>query len=279
VWDSADVEITRGTEPGPVEAGQAYWRTNLVRLPVVRSGAWYLILKADAEALLHEIDEANNTLAAPIRFEVLPPDLAPLVLQAPTVVTWPPEPTVTLIWGVTNQGVGPAVGNPTWRNRVYLSHHPLLDEDDDDVVDEFETSLVEASAGVWHTNTVWLSVHPGRPFNLFFKADADCLVNESSETNNVTMVSLTVVEVFPARISLAEGERPAFLPDGSLVLCIYGLQGASYRLEASSNLTDWVRIVDFVCANLPTEVIDPQAKDFHRRFYRIQSLTGGLPGP
>jgi len=279
VWDQGDVEISQMNEPGPTEAGETYWRTNLVRIPVVESGTYYLILKADAEASLHELDEANNTLAVPIRFEVQPPDLVPLVLQAPSVLTFPPEPTVTLIWGVTNQGVGPAVGNPTWRNRVYLSHRPFLDEDDDDVVDLFDTSRVEPSACAWHTNTVVLPVFPGRPYYLFFKTDADSLLRESIETNNVAMVPVTINMLLPARFSNEGDEAPEFLPDGSCRLYVYGVPEARYRLEASTNLTDWVQLVDFGCTNSPTELLDPQARDFRHRFYRIESLAGPPPGP
>jgi len=278
VWDAADHEVLRSTELGPVDPGETYWRTNVVRIPVEASGTYYLILKADADASLHEINEANNTLVVSLRFEVQPPDLVPLVLQAPTVLTFPPEPTVTLVWGVTNQGVGPAVGNPTWLNRVYLSHRPFLDEDDDEVVDWFDMSQVEASACAWHTNTVLLPVFPDRTNYLFFKTDAGNSLYESNETNNVTVVPVTIKMLFPARFSDEEGEAPEFLPDGSCTLYVYGAQGAPYRLEASTNLTDWVQIVDFACTNSPTEVLDPQAKDFRHRFYRIESLANGPPG-
>jgi hypothetical protein len=244
----------------------------------VQSGTYYLILKADADASLYELDEGNNTLAVPVTFEVQPPDLVPLVLQVPTVLTFPPEPTVTLIWGVTNQGVGPAVGNPTWLNRVYLSHRPFLDEDDDEVVDWFDTAQVEASACAWHTNTVLLPVFPGRTNYLFFKTDAGNSVYESNETNNVTVVPVTIKMLFPARFSDEEGEAPEFLPDGSCRLYVYGAPGASYRLEASTNVIDWVPIVDFTCTNSPTEVVDRQAKDYAWRFYRIESLTNEPPG-
>jgi subtilase family serine protease len=277
VWDAGDREISRGIELGPVEFGEAYWRTNMVRMPVVVSGTYYLILKADADASLYELDEGNNTLAVPMAFEVRPPDLVPLVLQAPTVLTGPPDPgaEVTLVWGVTNQGVGPAVGNPTWRNRVYLSHRPVLDEDDDEVVDWSDTALVEAGGCSWHTNTVALDVFRSGSYYLFFKADADNSLYESNETNNVTVVPVTINVLFPARFSDEdeEDEKPEFLPDGSFVLCVYGALGASYRLEASTNLTDWAHIVGFTCTNSPTEVADRQAKDHAWRFYRAVALT------
>jgi hypothetical protein len=271
VLDGPDVELWRGIEPGPVGPGECFWRTNVLRIPLLASGSRYLIFK---------LDMGNDTLVAPISFEIQPPDLVPLVLQAPTCLTVLPTPPtlVTLVWGVTNCGTGPAIGYPMFWNSVFLSRHPVLDEDDDDEVDEFPAGPLEAGGSCWHTNTVELDVWPSGTYYLFFKADSSRYIYESNETNNVVTVPVTVNVLFPARFSDEEGEQPEFLPDGSLVLCVYGVLGASYRLEASTNLTDWVRIVDFTCTSSPTGVVDPRAKDHAWRFYRTQSLTNQASG-
>jgi hypothetical protein len=53
-------EITGSGEIGPVAAGQSYWRTNTVQVPVYESGTYYLMLTTDAEDSLHESDTNNN---------------------------------------------------------------------------------------------------------------------------------------------------------------------------------------------------------------------------
>jgi hypothetical protein len=68
-----------------------------------------------------ESDETNNVLVAPITFNAQLPDLAPVALQAPNTLTSPPYPSVTVVWGVTNQGLGEALGNSGWSDQLYLS--------------------------------------------------------------------------------------------------------------------------------------------------------------
>jgi hypothetical protein len=71
-------------------------------------------------------------------------------------------------------------------------------------------------------------------------------------------------------ILLARGQ---FLPDGCFRLEAYGVIGEDYTLQASTNLVNWVRLLDFICTNAPTYVVDPEAMNFTRRFYRVAPYT------
>jgi hypothetical protein len=42
----------------------------------------------------------------------------------------------------------------------------------------------------------------------------------------------------------------------------------NYRVQASSNLIDWVTISNVISAVSPVTITDPQAGNFARRFYR-----------
>jgi hypothetical protein len=278
VWDTGDAEVIRFGELGPIEPGGSYWRTNTVCVPVVKSGTYYLILKADADADLYESDESNNTLIVPVTFDVQPPDLAPLVMQAPTVVTGPFDLTVTLIWGVTNRGAGPAIRNPSWYSRVYLSDEPTLDEDDDDIVDTMEVASLEAGGSCWRTNTVSLPAFRDGPYNLFFKADADNNLYEASETNNLVAVRVMITVVNPA--SFARDQRIEPLPYGGVRLPVYGDPRARYALHCSSDLVSWAPVAEFTCPDWPTWIVHSPNAVLSYRFYRIELLTivgGGLP--
>src|SRR5438034_450265 len=113
-----DVSVWGNREYGTLARGQVYWRTNTVSLPQ-QSGTYYLIFSADNDGYLFEGNNGNNVLASvpvTLTYEVRPPVLAPIthipdqsniMLYAST----PESPTVQVVWGVTNQGVGPALNS------------------------------------------------------------------------------------------------------------------------------------------------------------------------
>jgi len=67
-----------------------------------------------------------------------------------------------------------------------------------------------------------------------------------------------------------DSPRPACttLPDGLFHLCQPGTNGFCFRLEASTNLVNWIG----VCTNIVTDgaihFVDPDARDFVNRYYR-----------
>ena len=65
------------------------------------------------------------------------------------------------------------------------------------------------------------------------------------------------------------------LSDGQFKLSIFGQVAQNYTLLASTNLMSWVAVLNFTCTNTLTYVIDPGAKYFGWRFYRV--AQGTLP--
>jgi hypothetical protein len=110
---------------GPVAAGEVYWQTNTVRIPITSSGTFYLVFQTDFTNILWETNLSNNSIAAPVKFTIQPPDLAPLALLAPTNVSSLANPTLNIVWGVTNQGSGAAVA--PWLDALFLSTNTVLD--------------------------------------------------------------------------------------------------------------------------------------------------------
>src|ERR1035437_6753636 len=68
--------------------------------------------------------------------------------------------------------------------------------------------------------------------------------------------------------TLGFGSTPAWGTNG-FRFAVNGQIGQAYILQASTNLVNWVPILNFTCTNSPTYVTDPGAKSFIWRFYRV----------
>ena len=221
VWDNTATALNWSYEPGPVNAGDGYWRTNVLHVPVVRSGTYYFFLKADASDTLFESQEGNNELELEVQFTIQPPDLALLVSQVPTQFTGPPNPTLNLVWGVTNQGSGLAQGYWSgWYDSVFLSDNQVLDDQDLNVSAYLEGGPLAPSASYWRTNAVQLPVTKNGTYYLIFQADRGNALFESNKSNNIAIVPLDLTVLPPDLVPLGL-EVPTLLtgsPNPSLTL-------------------------------------------------------------
>jgi hypothetical protein len=68
--------------------------------------------------------------------------------------------------------------------------------------------------------------------------------------------------------TLGFGSTPAWGTNG-FRFAVNGQIGQAYILQASTNLVNWVPVLNFTCTNSPTYVTDPGAKSFIWRFYRV----------
>jgi hypothetical protein len=166
--------------------GDSYWVTNTIRMAAAQSGTYYLILETDQWKGLHESDTSNNVLVVPVEVTVSPPDLAPIAFQAPERVSGSPNPTVTLVWGVTNQGVGPAAG---WGDRVYLSAEPVVNPARETVISwSVESGPLAPGQSYWRTNTVRVPVTESGLYYLILETDADNVLGDSNRANDFMAV-------------------------------------------------------------------------------------------
>jgi subtilase family serine protease len=187
--DASSLQVASDYQSGPLMPGATYEQTNSVQLPVVDSGTYYLILQADSSNSLDESDTNNNTIVVPVIVNIRPPDLVPLVLQAPTAVTGPPYPEVTLVWGATNQGTGAALGN--WGDAVYLSKTPALDASSLLVFNDYQSGPLTPGSTYFRTNVVRLPLTESGTYYLIFDVDNYYSVFELIDTNNLLAMPLT----------------------------------------------------------------------------------------
>jgi subtilase family serine protease len=216
-YDPSAMSLTSSSEYGPVEPGEVYWRTNLVQLPIVQTGMYYFILSVNEYGLLFEPDRTNNTLIIPAQIEILPPDLAPDISQIPTAFTTAPNPVVSLVWGVTNEGIGAAVGN--WDDSIGFSANPsivgwntLMYEQDNGPLLPGETA--------WHTNGFQLPITQSGTYYFQFNIDNFGFLYESNEGNNVAVVPISFT-IQPADLVLTVIKPPTVVtstPNPTLTL-------------------------------------------------------------
>ncbi len=247
-----------------IAPGAAYWQTNQVRVPIANSGSYYLVLKADTYDVVAESDKANNALAVPVTFSLSPPaDLVAATLLAPRVVTGAGNPAVTLVWQVINDGLGPI--SDSWYDTLTLEETfgPTTL-----VSSFFESNSLPVGAGYWRTNTVILPITTNGDYRLTFTTGSG--VYDLDSGNNTLTVPISFNITGPPVVRIGTGQR---FPDGTFILEVYGAIGEAYRLEASSDLQTWTRVLDFVCTQLPTTLYDLAARQFDSRFYRVAPLT------
>ena len=64
----------------------------------------------------------------------------------------------------------------------------------------------------------------------------------------------------------------AMATNGQMKMIFSAAPGCNYVLEASTNLVNWEAITGWIASNAPVQVVDPQAPNFTRRFYRTRQL-------
>ena len=110
-----------------------------------------------------------------------------MALLAPPSLIAPPYPSVTLVSCITNQGIGSAIGFPSWSDQVLFSTNNspgnavYLSSCD-------ETGPVPVGGSYWRTNTVQLPVTQSGTGYLFLKADAYDSLVELDNNNNLMSI-------------------------------------------------------------------------------------------
>lgn len=197
--DGTEQQVDYRVFTNKLESVGSYWVTNRVRLPIIQTGNYYLIVETMTDERLLESDTNNNTIAVPLLFQATPPDLAPVLFQAAAEVTSTPNPRLTFAWGVTNQGIGPAIGRvftvngsfDGWLDGFYLSTNATWDQTATLIGFWEETNALPVGASYYRTNTFTLPVVASGTYYLFLVTDPFNDLQESNFSNNTA--SRTIV--------------------------------------------------------------------------------------
>lgn len=198
-WSEDDINLLQPGNSPNIAVGEFISRTNTVTLPVVASGNYYIVVRADRfgsfdHGSLWEVNETNNQAAVALQLTV--PDLAPTHLIAPAQVS--PSQPVNIEWSIQNIGDGVATAwnpgfFPKWYDRLYFSTNQVAGPGAVWTGDElgWDTSL---PAGEFMTNSRTIEV-PNLPeggYFLVLASDIGNRVREINENNNQLAVPIRV---------------------------------------------------------------------------------------
>ena len=184
--DASDVLLTGGRLAPGLAAGATSAGTTTLTIPAATStGTYYLIAKADGDGVVLETQESNNTTLRSIQIG------GDLVVTSMTVPLKAGAGTSIVVADTTsNQGAGAVVASTT---RFYLSVNPQLDASDLLLAGARAVPALAAGAPSAGTTTVAIpaEVATGGYF-VIAKADADGVVVETQEGNNVAARSVAI---------------------------------------------------------------------------------------
>lgn len=247
---------------GPVGPATGYAQTNVANLPAATPGLYYLVVRVDAFNQTFDSVSTNNAVSVPLIIQPSAglPDLAPVAIIGPASVA--PGQLVQFNCVVTNLGAGMAVG--PWFDELGLTTNGFWSPDAYALGFNVQNTSVPAYGGYSFTSSGAVPSWPPGRYYVTLNANAFGSFNEASTANNLFSVPL---DLTPPNITpvLLGGQ---ILPDRRFQLAVSGAVGTNYSLMASTNLTNWVRVLGFTCTNLPTLVTDPGSTNFSWRYYR-----------
>jgi subtilase family serine protease len=184
LYDHTDIPLGRRSVDG-LAAGASSSGSTTVTLPQdVAPGNWCIIARADAEELLTETVESNNSLARAIR---IGPDLVVSAMTGPA--TAGAGQMITITETTKNQGGGAA---GAFRTAIYLSTNSTFDASDTLLG---ARSVAELAAGASSSGSTTVSVPEGTAVGAWYilaVADGQAIVAETSETNNTFPKSVKI---------------------------------------------------------------------------------------
>jgi subtilase family serine protease len=184
VLDAADTALAARPLP-PLGPGVADSGSTSVTIPAVGPGGYWVIAKADADGVVPETRERDNTRATPIR--IGPPDLVVSLLQMPRFVRAGSPVDVRDV--VRNDG-GASAG-PT-STAFYLSADAALDPGDSPLGSRSVPGLGHGDTSDATTAVPIPAGTASRTWFLIAVADDGGVVAEQDEGNNPRSRSFTV---------------------------------------------------------------------------------------
>jgi len=184
IWDAADTFLGSRAAPALGPGASSSGSTSVTIPAGTAPGTYYLIAKADADLVVAETQETNNTASAAV---LLGADLIISALSAPTVGE---AGGALAISDTTKNQSGTAADAST--TRFYLSTNATLDGAD---VSLGSRAVPALGANATSSGATTVTIPAGTAAGFYYliaKADADGAVTETQEGNNTGLASIRI---------------------------------------------------------------------------------------
>jgi len=230
VLDASDVLLSSRQVPALAGGASSAASSISVDLPPASGvGAYYLIAKADADNVVPETDETNNTTARAIQIG------GDLTVSAFTVQVQGTGGALVVTDTTTNSGGATVAASVT---RFYLSSDSILDASDTVLG---ARSVPPLDGGVSNSGTTTVAAVGAGVYYIIARADADNAVTETQETNNTTARQLTIgSDLLVAGLSV-----PSVIASGGTVTAIDIAQNAGGNTSAPSTTRFYLSVNPF----------------------------------
>ncbi|HSD77737.1 MAG TPA: CARDB domain-containing protein, partial [Solirubrobacteraceae bacterium] len=200
-WDAADAPLGGRAVPALAAGGSSAGSTSLTIPAGTAGGVYYLIARADGDGAVAEASEGNNTRSALVR---VGPDLVVSALTVPG--GGGAGGSITVTDTTTNQGGGAAAPSTT---RFYLSSDVYWGAGDTPIGSRAVPALAAGAASSASTTLTIPANTPAGGYYVIARADADAVVAEAEETNNVIARPLQIgADLIVAALSAPSAAGP-----------------------------------------------------------------------
>ena len=184
-WDAGDTPLGSRAIPALAPGAVSSGSTSLTIPAGTAGGNYFVIARADADNLILETNETNNTASDTI---VIGPDLIVSALTAPSAAL--PGSTISVTDTTKNQtGTSPA---PVSTTRFYLSTNSTWDTGDTSIGSR---EIPVLAAGASNSKPANVTIPAGTATGNYYiiaKADGDGTLFELNETNNTKYASIRI---------------------------------------------------------------------------------------
>jgi subtilase family serine protease len=191
-YDAGDTELGSRSVPS-LAAGASSAGSTTVTIPSgTTSGTYYIIARTDADSIVPETSETNNTLYRSIIIGIAGPDLIVSALTAPS--TAGEGQAISVTDTTKNNGAGTAGASTT---KLYWSVNSAYDAGDTELGSRSVPSLAAGASSAGSTTVTIPSGTTSGTYYIIARTDADSIVPETSETNNTINRFIAIGTVLP----------------------------------------------------------------------------------
>ena len=196
ILDANDTKIASYERYGALEVDESYENNLTIDLPNRISGTRYILVRADQQADVFELDRANNiAVSAPFNVAFEPADLRASAVSAPNAAVSGTQ--ILMSWDVSNSGIGGTRGG-IWSDRVIASAIGVLGAADNiTLADVARENPLLVGGSYRQSAAILLPETLNGDYQLFVLADGLSQIFEANEANNASAgrtISITRVQ-------------------------------------------------------------------------------------